>query len=89
MLDSGADVSSILEPVLRKVEAYLPDVQVRSLLEEGLENDYVVTVIHKTVCFQLTVHTPWGPVVFDPALFAVMLGCDSALIFQGIMLDEL
>lgn len=62
-LDSGADVSSIPESVLKQLDARLPGVNVRVPLEQGartvrLINDHVVSATHRPVALQLTVHTP-------------------------------
>lgn len=85
VLDRGAEVSSIPEPLPRQLEARLPGVQVRMRPEKGSRNerlakDPIVTMFHETVALQLTAQTPWGLVLLGSELFAVKLGCDSVLI---------
>lgn len=44
---------------------------------------------HETIPFQLTVHTLWGPVVFEQERYACMPGSDSAIIVGRVALDKL
>lgn len=63
VLDSGADVSSIPDPVVRQLKTRLPDVQIPMPLEEGSRNvrlpsGHTVILTHKTVALssQSTLH---------------------------------
>lgn len=94
VLDSGLDISSIPEPVLRQIETRSPGVQVRMPPEEDfrnvrLANSEIVTVTHKTVAPQLTVHHQRGTVALDPEICAVMSGCDPVCIVGRMTLDKL
>lgn len=66
VLHSGADVSSVRDPVFNQLEACSPGIEVRMTPKKGswdvkLGNDHVVMMTHETVALQFTVHTPWGP----------------------------
>lgn len=94
MRESRGDVSSIPDPVLRRLEARLSGVQARIPLDEGartvrLANGQVVTVTHKTVALQITVHRPLGTVVLDLDLYAVIPYSYSVFIVGRVILDKL
>lgn len=95
MLDSGAEVSSIPEPVLRQLKACLPDVQIPIQIEEGSRRNvifadgHIVTLTDKLVALEHTVHIPWVPVVLDPEQFRVMTDCDPVPRIGRVMPDKL
>lgn len=89
MLDSGADIGmpSISEAVLGQLEARLTLKQ--GFRTVGLAEGGVGSVTHKAVHLHLTVHTPWGPVVFDPQPYACMPGSDKVTVVGRATLDKL
>lgn len=94
VLDSGAGVSSIPEPVLSQTEGPLPGAQLGMFLQRGtrtilLANGRLVSVAHKTTLLQLTVHIPWGPVVLDQERYPCMPYSDSVMIVGSVILDKL
>lgn len=69
-MESGADVSSIPEPVLRQLEARRASVAIGMPLEKGARkvrpaDDRVVTVTHETVSLRITVLISSDPVVVN------------------------
>lgn len=92
-LDSGTDVSNIPEPVLRQLEARLPDIQFWMPLEEHsrnmkLANGHIAAVTFDTVALQLTIDSPRGSVFLDLEVFPVMPACVLVPIFGRVTLDK-
>lgn len=93
VLDTGAGLSTITTCLVRKLQAYNPDVRV----VEAMQQEHKLRVVdgrelfvkEKTCPVNVAIHTSWGPTVLRSQRLAIMPGTDDVVVIGSPMLKHL
>ena len=93
VLDTGAGLSTITTCLVRKLQAYNPDVHVVEAMQQEHKLRVVdgreLFVTEKTCPVHVAIHTSWGPTILRSQRFAVMPGTDDVVVIGSPMLKHL